>query len=452
VSSIAQQQGNRSVASGKQTAARLAPRTRAFWLGLTAIASGGLALRLWYGFTVPGALDGDSNYYHLQANLFADGRWFIEPFRALFDGQSVTSARHPPLWSLVLSTGSALGFRSIDAHRVVGCLIGTATVVVIGLVGRRLLGSAGGLIAAGLAAVYVNLWISDPLVEVTSLYILLIALFLLVSYRWIGLPRTRYALALGAIVGFAALTRGEGLALFVVAVPLTILLQPHAEFRYRLMQLAVTGLAAGLVVVPWSIYNFSRFEAFVPITTDGDFTLDNTNCDRTYSGRLVGDWSVDCTAPFRAGEDESQYAQRARSHAFEYIRRHAGEVPRVAAIRVLRAWDLFRPGQNLEFASIRNRDLDVSRVGQIFYWAALPFAAAGIIVLRRAGRRVAPLIAMFLLVTLAAAGSLGEIRYRGPAEVSIILLAAAALARLTGPLPRELSLASVTPSEGECSR
>jgi asparagine N-glycosylation enzyme membrane subunit Stt3 len=42
--------------------------------------------------------------------------------------------------------------------------IGTCTIVVIGLVANRLAGPRAGLLAAGIAAVYPNLWMNDGLV------------------------------------------------------------------------------------------------------------------------------------------------------------------------------------------------------------------------------------------------------------------------------------------------
>ena len=59
-------------------------------------------------------------------------------------------ADHPPAYIVVLAVPSLLGFDSIRDHMLASCLIGTGTVALIGLLGRRIAGDAAGLVAAGL--------------------------------------------------------------------------------------------------------------------------------------------------------------------------------------------------------------------------------------------------------------------------------------------------------------
>src|SRR3954454_19925021 len=55
----------------------------------------------------------------------------------------------PPLWSAFLAVFSAVGARSYEAHELVACAVGAATVVCGGLLGRRLGGERAGLVAGG---------------------------------------------------------------------------------------------------------------------------------------------------------------------------------------------------------------------------------------------------------------------------------------------------------------
>src|SRR3954468_8322723 len=120
----------------------------AFLRWLAAIAAGGLAVRLVYVLVLTPHLRGlgDATYYHELANALADGRGFVNP------ATGAATALHPPLFPLALTPSSLLGLDSYNAHRVVVALIGTATVVCVGLLGRRLAGDRAGLMAAGVAA------------------------------------------------------------------------------------------------------------------------------------------------------------------------------------------------------------------------------------------------------------------------------------------------------------
>ena len=128
-------------------------------------------------------LHGDDFFYHWQANALADGKGFLNPYTWRALGRTEPTAAHPPLYSLYLSAWSWLGFDTPLAHRLASCLLGVAAVVVAGLVGRRIAGDWAGILAAGVAAVYPQLWINDGMLISESLYVLVIAATLLFTYR-----------------------------------------------------------------------------------------------------------------------------------------------------------------------------------------------------------------------------------------------------------------------------
>src|SRR3954452_22062901 len=158
----------------------------AFPRWLAAIAAGGLAVRLVYVLVLTPHLRGlgDATYYHELANALADGRGFVNP------ATGTATALHPPLFPLLLSVPSLLGLDSYLAHRVVVSLIGTATIVGVGLLARVVAGGRAGLIAAGIAAVRPGLISADSAVMSETLLGLLVVLAALVAYR---LPSVRSA-------------------------------------------------------------------------------------------------------------------------------------------------------------------------------------------------------------------------------------------------------------------
>jgi 4-amino-4-deoxy-L-arabinose transferase-like glycosyltransferase len=407
-----------------------------FWAGLLAISTGAIAFRLWYALTIPGVLGGDQNYYHQQANLIADGRWFVDPFRLVLEGQLTESALHPPLWPLLLSVSSWIGETNIDSHRVVGCAVGTGTVVVLGLVGRHLVDDRTGLVVAGLASVYPDLWLPDGTLEAETLFALLLAFTLLAAYRWNDEPTRRRAAVLGVVIALATLTRAEGLLLLpLLAAPLMLFRAPLPR-RTRLAALSMTIGVAALPLVPWVVYNASRFDAPVLISTNGDVAISQTNCKIAYSGPNVGYYSdrPSCEPRRRDVEDEAQWAARIRRRGLAYARDHIGELPRVVTFRFIRQLGLYKAEQQFDLASVlHGRDTNISRVGFGVFALSLPLAIGGAVILRRRGQPLVPLLSLVFLSVLSTLVLFAEIRFRVPAELAVVVLAGVFLSSLLAP-------------------
>ena len=113
---------------------------------LSAIAVFAFAVRLQHAFRVAGALGGDAVWYHKLSLLLADGQGYVHPLRFSVDGVSVPSAFKPPLFSNVLAVAAEFGVRTINGQRVVNCVIGTITVVLVGFVGRSSLANGPGFL------------------------------------------------------------------------------------------------------------------------------------------------------------------------------------------------------------------------------------------------------------------------------------------------------------------
>ena len=108
-------------------------------------------------------------------------------------------------------------------------------------------------------------------------------------------------------------------------------------------------------------------------------------------------------------------------------------LPVVVAVRELRVWSLYAPGQMADYNLGEDRPAAASWAGTVMYWLLLPLAAVGLRALRADGFAVAPLVGTFALVAATAAAFYGLVRFRVPAEVSLVVLAATGIDRL---LPR----------------
>ena len=150
---------------------------------------------------------GDALTFHLEGGHLAHG----EGFRRVFE--DVPTAEHPPLFIGLIALFTLLGADGFLAQKLLLGLVGTVTVVLVGLLARRVAGDRAGLVAAALAAVYPLLWLADGSLMSESLYGPLIVAVLLAAYAYFDARTVRRVAVLGALIALAALTRGEALLL-----------------------------------------------------------------------------------------------------------------------------------------------------------------------------------------------------------------------------------------------
>lgn len=402
------------------------------WIGLWTLV--GLSIRIG---SVLGRPDrppgGDPYYYHYAANLLVDGKGFVNPFLYYGVHHSVQTASFPPGFVFVLAAASVVGLKSYFAHRIWCCIIGAAAIVVGGLAGREIAGRRVGLIAAFIIAVYPNIWMTDELAMSEALSPLLVALVLLLGYRFWKRPGLVAASWLGLSIGVAALARDELalLGLFIL-VPLVLLARP-VSWRRRLAFLGVGAAVAVGGVAPWVGYNLSRFQDPVFISSGLGITLASTNCDQTYFGPMEGYWQQKCAlaAPVDARADESVQGAEAESYALHYIRTHENRLGPVLAARLGRAFGLFHPIQQIKYDStIETRPYRWAVVGLAMYYGLALLSVVGGLVLRRRHVPVFPLLAIGVTVVISVMIAFGDTRYRTAFEVSLAILAAVALDHL----------------------
>ena len=369
---------------------------------------------------------GDIRFFHWAANLIADGRGYIAPYTLQLTGDVRPTAEHPPLWPHLLGLVSELGGTSVLAHRLVGCAVGALTVAAVGLLARRVAGDAVGLTAAGLAACYPLFLAADGSLMSEPLYGLAIAVALIAVLGLLDRPSGRSALGLGLVVGVAALIRGEGLLLLpLLALPAAVLAAPGGRLRRAGLVLA----GAALVIAPWTARNWARFDQPVLVSTNDSTVLVGANCEATYRGRDLGYWRDDCRTTIRE-RNEAELAARYRREGLSYAADHAGRLPAVLPVRVLRTWGVWQPRRQAALAEGRHRRLE--QAGVVAFFLLLPLAARGALALRPERGKLLVLLAPAVLVTVTSLAAYGQTRFRHAFEISLVVLAALAIVRLAG--------------------
>lgn len=378
---------------------------------------------------------GDPFFYHATANLLAHGRGFIEPVTWVAFGDQTPSALHGPAFPAVLALSSRLGGTGYFDQQMASIVLGLPQIAAAIMLGHLLLGRRAALIAGFLVVVYPNIWITDGTLFVEGLMASFTTFATWCAYKWRADPRQRWMIALGVLIGLAALTRGEALLMVpLLLLPLVISSRQLAR-RDRTRHALLGVVACVATLAPWMIYNAPRFEVFVPLSTNSNEVLFYANCDEAYSGPLIGFWSFACQTRHRElyGEPPGDQAEKAvywRQQAIEYATEHWEELPEVIAARVGRQWELFRPSQNVDLAFVELRPRVWVQAGQRMYYALMALAVAGTWALRR--RRIVswPMWNQALAVTITAAYAYGTLRFRAPFEPILCVLAACGLVGL----------------------
>jgi hypothetical protein len=435
-------------------------------------------------------LSGDAFYYHTAANLLADGKGFIDPFRYVYGGEqerlifrdapiedsAATSilpgheeptAGHPPVWTVTLAAASWLGFRSVLAHQLVGTLVGTLGVVLVGLAAREVARGVRpapfderrarradntGLTAAAVASVYAFLFVNDGLVMSETAVVPVVAACTIAAVRFWREPTFANAAIFGVLGGLAPLTRAELLPYLPIVAGLA-LLRSALPWRDRLARYALCGVIALAVVAPWVVRNLRAFEEPVFLSNGFGTVLVQTNCDATYGGDKLGYWELYCGLPQPLGPsgeplDESERDAVLRERAFDYIGDNTQRLVTVALpARLGRMFAVYDPVQTIRFDILaEGRPFRVSALGLAQYYVLAAFAAIGVWAQVRAREPLSPVLTWVALVAVTALLAFGNNRYRVSAEPALVILAAlGAQALLAG--RRERAPRSVAPAD-----
>ncbi|MCU1429678.1 MAG: Dolichyl-phosphate-mannose-protein mannosyltransferase [Actinomycetia bacterium] len=392
----------------------------------------------------------DQVFYNAESNTLAQGHAFTAPFP--HPGEPGVAhpptAEHPPLTVMVLAPVSWLFERPVlrnvaDKFEIAGqthythvreqryamALLGTLLVLLIGLLGRAIGGERVGWVAAGIAALYPNLWVSDGLIMSETITGLAVVAAMLCALRMVRRPSVGAALATGVFAGLAALGRAE----LVLFIPLLVV--PVAFFaragRGRATTLALVGcIAAAAVIVPWVGYNLARFHERTFVSTNDGIALVGSNCDPVYKGSAIGLTVLrpPCLDSQGLKGDESVLAKVYRTRAIDYMKGHKRRVPVVVAARVGRTWGVFRPMDMLWFNQGEGRERWVIALGMWTYYPLLLLGVAGAIVWwRRSARQTWVLLVPAIASTIGVAATYGQTRFRAAAEPSIVVFAAVAI-------------------------
>jgi 4-amino-4-deoxy-L-arabinose transferase-like glycosyltransferase len=259
----------------------------------------------WVAAVNPDPLDGrfdDTVFYDRSAKALADGKGYI-------NFEKKPTARWPIGYSGLVASLYVVFGRNLLAPKALNVFLGAATVVAVYVLGARLFDRRVGLMAAALLALFPSQIFFSTLVMTEVLFAALLTLVALLVVLWTLPPKadpprraavrppwaegderpaTYKLLLLGLLLGYGAITRGEGGV--VILVVLLIWWLARSGWRPFLRRSALLLVGVALVMVPWSIRNFITFRAPVFVSTAVGSALWQGNRADAYTPH---DWGFD---------------------------------------------------------------------------------------------------------------------------------------------------------------
>jgi 4-amino-4-deoxy-L-arabinose transferase-like glycosyltransferase len=240
-----------------------------------------LLLRVGYMVATPGyELVHDATDYDRAARTVAAGDgWPLSHGRA-------TTFRPPAYPLLLAGVYKVAGVEHGTKHervvpaRILGILIGTLIVAMIGVIARQLWGRRVMLLALAGAAVYIPLILVGGAVMSEPLFALLLlgALAAAIQHRR-STHRWRWVVTAGVLAGLTCLTRANALVLLLPLGLAVWTVRPRWSVR-ALAAPALLVVLALLTISPWTIRNAVVFDRFIPVSTQLGSALAGTYNDQ----------------------------------------------------------------------------------------------------------------------------------------------------------------------------
>ncbi len=389
---------------------------------------------------------------------YADPIWYSATaahFAAVGEyGPGRASAWYPPGYPVFLAGVYRLAGVSPLAGKWANAALGVLACVAVWGAGRTLFGARVGLLAGLLLAAWPNVIFHTLLLDSESLAV---CEFAVVFWMAVQLPAAGkrfwlHTLLLGAVLGYAILTR-----------PVAMILFPVIGLHWWLTGRSLKGLllvaaVVTLLVGAWTWRNYVRFGEFIPIATNGGYNFwqgNNRHADGTEEfWRKIAPDDPD----YRAVQDADEFTRNREGYrqALNYLAEHPGHFLALIPNKVYYLYHtdtsgLYQAVVNVSASAgpvagwMRDHQRLVESVTFRYYQTVLLLAAGAILAAPRGTRQgVWPLLSLPVLLTGFHLAFHSMNRYHLPLAPALAILAAVTLTALF----RLLSW----PRFGTCSR
>ncbi len=398
---------------------------------------------------------------HLQGSPLAqtpmlDELYHVEWARRLASGDWLGSRVffRAPLYPYLLGVMLSVFRGSLTAARVVQACYGALVPVVTLFLARRVCGRRCGLVAGVLAAVYPFFIYFDNELLITSLIVLLDAALLLLVLRADEHPSWMRWLGAGVVLGLSAIARPNVLVFAPVlfiwmwlsaragagSVPKSgrfTLLTRSTPFLTAAHRFGVLAVGIVLVVAPVTLRNLALEKDFVLIASQGgiNYFIGNNAQSDGVSAVVPGlgeAWEYDDCERI-AEREEGRRLRPSEVSGFwygkgrEFLRTRTGDAVRLHVRKFVLFWDSYELANNKDIYYFGRMSGVFKGLSWLHFGVVVPFAAIGILALRRRKRYASLLLFFVAAYSATVIMFFVNARFRMPVLPALLVFAAAGL-------------------------
>lgn len=278
----------------------------------------------------------EQHYTQLARTVVQSGVYGMSPV-------SPTSIRPPLFPGMVAAIWTVTGIDHLQVIRGVNILLAIVTTWLVYLLGRNLFDARVGRWAAAVFWLYPSLVFFDFTILTETLFTCLFVGSIVLLARLVQRPAAATALAAGAVLGLAALTRSVLWPMPLVLCPALVLLIPgRLTTRVGLAALVLAGHV--VVLSPWAIRNTRLQGVTTVVDTMGGLNLRMGNYEHTPDDRmwdavnLQGEqnwgWALREDFPGRTHFTEGEKDKWAQGRALKYMAANPAITLRRSVIKV----------------------------------------------------------------------------------------------------------------------
>ncbi|MDD4495453.1 MAG: glycosyltransferase family 39 protein [Eubacteriales bacterium] len=160
------------------------------------------------------------------------------------------------------------GFPGLQAVRVIQALMGTASLILIFLIARRLLGKTEAVVSTVLAAFYIPNLVTPGFILTETMFTLLLLLLLYLSLVFTHEINGWGFAAVGVVYALATLIRPT-IALYPVVLAFYMLVFKKIRFRKVVKCTVIMGAIFAILMAPWWLRNYREYGEFIPLAASG---------------------------------------------------------------------------------------------------------------------------------------------------------------------------------------
>jgi hypothetical protein len=253
---------------------------------------------------------------------------------------NVPDTDRAPFWPFVIAAIYAVTGAYNFYARLFLCFLGSGTCVLTYLFARDIFNHKIALVVGIIAALYPGLFIYDGWLYSESVYTFFVMGFAYSLFQMQRAPRPGWMISCGISLACAALTRPNGVSLFVLVLIWAVFMLRMRMLPWRTVAQAVLVIACltfGLIA-PWTFRNYVVSDRFILVAVGSGTVLAGSYNDTVLTPRYFGVpglWvSVEEMQPPLT--DHSDAGETA--YAVHWIRTHLSEVPYLFSLHFINLW------------------------------------------------------------------------------------------------------------------